>query len=85
MCIEKSANMKNIEIVVIIFITFAILVNCKNAKVKDMFFKEAGSRVSDLHPNCSYPCHTVNYFKNIIRKILKSLIQLSPIFEDFFD
>ena len=54
--------MKNIEIVVIILIKFAILVNCKSAKVKDMFFREAGSRVSDLHPNCSYPCHTVNYF-----------------------
>ena len=56
--------MKNMEIVVIIFISFAILVNClhQSAKVKDMFFREAGSRVSDLHPNCSYPCHTVNYF-----------------------
>ena len=55
--------MKNIEIVVIIFISFAILVNCKSAKVKDMFFREAGSRVSELHPNCSYPCHTVSYFQ----------------------
>ena len=42
--------------VVFAFLSF-LVTHTTSAKVKDLFYSKAGSRISPINENCSYPCH----------------------------